>query len=300
MKTQKVASLAAVLFVTLSAPPLTRAQPVSAAAATRHSLWKVEGKRNKVYLLGSVHALKPENYPLAAPIESAFTNAQVVVLETEQEALEKPAVQQKIFSQGRLPEGETLSKQLSEPVYKRFAEQMKQSGFPAEMFDQLKPPLAMMTLVVLEMQKLGLDPEYGLDKHFANRARKDGKEIVPLETADFQVGLLTGFTKEEGEALVKTTLADLGKMKTELPELVKAWETGDTAKLEKLLNQAMEEEPVIFKRLVTDRNRSWLPKLQELAGGEKNVIVIVGAGHLVGKEGVVEMLRKTGLRIAQQ
>jgi len=139
-----------------------------------------------------------------------------------------------------------------------------------------------------------------LDKHFFDLASQESKKIVPLETVDFQIDLVTGFTKQEGELLMKTTLKDIATMEKDLDDILKAWETGDAEKLNKYLNEAMQEAPVIYKRMVTDRSRNWLPKVEELAQGKENAIVIVGAGHLVGTEGVVELLRKKGFKITQQ
>jgi uncharacterized protein len=287
-----------VALICLHAP--LRAQPVAAAAATRHPLWKVEGQRNSVYLLGSVHVLKKSDYPLAAPIESAFSNASVVAFETDIAAMEDPATAMKLLSKSQLPEGETLSKQLSPEVYKMWTAHVTESGLPPEMFERFAPAMAAVTVAMLELQKLGLDPNQGVDKHFFPLARQAGKEIVPLETVDFQINLLTGITKEEGELLMKTSLKEMDNLKKDLTELLQAWKTGDADKLEKLLNEASKESPAVYKRLLTDRNRTWVPKIEDLTRGQKNAIVIVGAGHLVGKDGVVELLRKKGLKVTQE
>ena len=82
--------------------------------------------------------------------------------------------------------------------------------------------------------------------------------------------------------------------------MLRAWEKGDAAQLEALLNESMEEAPVIFKRLVTDRNQRWAPQIEELLRGKENAMVIVGAGHLVGANGVVGLLRKKGFKVVQQ
>jgi uncharacterized protein YbaP (TraB family) len=275
------------------------AQSPRTATTTHHSLWKVQGKRNTVYLMGSIHVLKDENYPLAVALESAYTNSQVVVFETDIGALEDGATQMKILAKAQLPEGETLKDVLSPAVYTEFKKHLDSSGFPDMMFTRLKPSMAAMTLIVLEMNKLGLDPENGLDKHFYGLAKKAGKKTVGLETVDFQIGLVTDFSKEEGEALLRNTLKEMGRLKGELGDMLAAWQTGDADKLEKLLNEVTEEDPTLMKRLLTDRNKSWIPRIEEFAQSDKNVVVIVGAGHLVGKEGVVELLKKKGLKVTQ-
>ena len=294
-------NLSTLLLLLLSlATPRLEAAPIKAASGDKHSLWKLQGNDNVVYLLGSVHVLKKENYPLPAPIEKAFKDAQIVVFETDIDALQKPENAMKMLAKGQLPAGETLSKQLSPSVYESFSNHMQKTSMPAELVDSLTPAAAAILLVALELKKLGLDPEIGLDKHFFDLASQESKKIVPLETVDFQIDLVTGFTKQEGELLMKTTLKDIATMEKDLDDMLKAWQTGDAEKLNKYLNEAMQEAPVIYKRMVTDRSRNWLPKVEELAQGKENAIVIVGAGHLVGAEGVVELLKKKGFKITQE
>ena len=168
-----------------------------------------------------------------------------------------------------------------------------------EAFESMKPSIAAMTLSMLEGAKLGADQEHGLDRYFIGKAHKEGKQLVWLETVDFQMDLITSFSKEEEELVMKTTLKEMDKLKQEYGNIVKAWQTGDSDGLEKLLNESMQEAPTIFKRLLTDRSKSWVPKIEEFLSGDKNVIVIVGAAHLVGKEGVVELLKKKGFKVTQ-
>jgi uncharacterized protein YbaP (TraB family) len=299
MKTRRFPGTGFALIYSLAFILPVLAQAPRTATSTKHSLWKVEGTKNTVYLLGSVHVLKAENYPLPTVIESAFTNSQIVVFETDMGEMEKGETQMKMLAKARLPEGETLADQLSPELYRQFVKHLESTGMPEIMFTQFKPSMAAMTLVVLALQKEGLDPEQGLDKHFFTLARNQGKEIVGLETVDFQIGLVTDFTKAEGEALMRSTLKEMDKLKSEIGDMLKAWQTGDSEKLEKLLNESVEEEPAIFKRLLTDRNNRWVPKISEMCRGDKNTIVIVGTGHLVGTQGVVELLRKNGLKVTQ-
>lgn len=280
--------------------PLGAQEARPAAAAARHSLWKVEGGRGTVYLLGSVHLLKKEDYPLAATIEAAFTNSQIAVFETDVDKMQEPGAQSQIMSKAQLPEGETLQTDLTPRTYAAFTNHVAKAGLPPAMFDTLKPLIAATALEALDLLKLGVDPSYGMDVYFFNRATRDGKQIMTLETVDFQIDLVTGFSKAEAEPLMKAELKDMDNTQKDYAEVVKAWQTGDTEKLEKVLNDAMHESPAIFKRLVTDRSLSWIPKIEELARGKTNAIVIVGAGHLVGKDGVVELLRKKGLKVTQQ
>jgi uncharacterized protein YbaP (TraB family) len=216
------------------------------------------------------------------------------------DALEKPELAMKMLVKGQLPAGETLSTQLSPAVYASYSNYVSKTGIPVEMLDSLTPATAAIGLVALELKKLGLDPELGLDKHFFEQATKDSKIIVPLETVEFQMNLITDFTKEEGELLMKSTLKDIATLEKDLGDMLKAWQTGDADKLNKFLNEAMKDAPVIYKRMVTDRTRNWMPKIEELTKRKDNAIIIVGAGHLVGQEGLIELLKKKGFKIVQE
>lgn len=295
----RVAFLLVALAVFDVAAQAQPAKTSEAKASEHHSLWKIEGKKATVYLLGSIHVLKPEDYPLAEPIEKAFTNAQVVAFETDVGALEDPGIAMKMLGKMQLPEGQTLETQLSPEVYKQFQKHVQDSSTPEILFQKMKPAMAAMMIEVFELTKLGLQPDKGIDKHFFGIAKEAGKTIVPLETVDFQLSLLTDFTKEEGEAMMKATLKDVENIKKDLTDLITAWKTGDSTKLDKMLNDAMQDSPAIYKRLVTDRNRNWLPKIEEMTSGDNAAIVIVGAAHLVGKEGVVQLLKDKGHKVTQ-
>jgi hypothetical protein len=299
MKVLKTVYLQPVLLLCLALGSL-RAQEAKPSATSHHSLWKVQGKQATLYLLGSVHALQEKDYPLPPVIENAFTNAQIVAFETDIGELENPATAMKMMTKSQLPEGQTLENVLSPETYKAFMKQVEDSGAPSIMVERMKPAMAAMTLEIFVLLKTGLNPEHGVDKHFYPLAQSAGKEIVPLETVDFQVELITGLSKEEGELLMKSTLKEIDTVQKDLSELIKAWREGDADKLQKLMNDAMADSPAVYKRLLTDRNHSWIPKIEELARGERNAIIIVGAGHLVGKEGVVELLKKDGLKVTQE
>ena len=277
------------------------ARGASAVSTNHHSLWQATGPHCTVYLLGSIHFLKPENYPLAPVIEQAFTNAQTVVFETDLGLMEDPgAIAGKLMAKAMLPAGQTLAEQLTPATYRALSNYLASVGMSAAMFTQFKPGLVAMTLEATELQRLGFAADQGVDLHFYRLATKQGKKLVPLETIDFQLDLITGFSKDEGELMVKSTLDEMEKTRQELAELVKAWRVGDGDGTDHILNSLRQDAPAIYKRLLTDRNQNWLPKLEEFLAGDQNVIVIVGAGHLVGQGGVVELLKRKGVKIVQQ
>lgn len=263
-------------------------------------LWKVEGGKSPVWLLGSFHLLKPEDYPLPGPIEDAYSQAQVVVFEADMAELNSPDVQLQLLTKGRLPEGERLKDHLSEATYQQLMEHAAKAGIPAFMLEPLKPSLAVTMIVAAEILKLGYDPNYGVDLHFFRRCQSDDKTTVPLETIDFQIDLLLNLTGDEEEPFVKSTLAELDTFNRLFDDLVDGWRRGDTEALDKCLNDAKRDAPAMMERLLTDRNKRWIPKIKELANGDRPVLVIVGAGHLVGESSVVDLLKEEGLKPVQQ
>jgi uncharacterized protein len=275
------------------------AEEARPASAPLNCLWQVEGKSNVIYLLGSVHVLKSSDHPLAAPIEAAFSNSQIVLFETDVEKMEQPETQLEMMRKSALPEGETLKQQLSPEVYAKFTKHLEAAGLPPIVFEKMKPAIAGIGLFFVKLQELGVEPEYGVDRYFFRKAQKEKKQIIPLETVEFQMSMLANFTKEEGELLVKGMMEEIDNMAKEYTELLAAWKIGDTDTLSKLLDRSMRDVPGVYKRLVVDRTRNWLPKAEELLNGNKKAIFVVGAGHLVGDEGLVELLKKKGFKARQ-
>jgi uncharacterized protein len=269
------------------------------AASGLHCLWEVQGKSNVVYLLGSVHVLRQQDYPLPSTIESAFTNSRIAVFEADADKAEEPEVRDQLVKKIMLPPGQTLQQVLSAKTYHSFSNHVDQAGLPMELFDPIKPGMAISMFEELELNQLGADPEYGLDKHFLKLARQTNRQVVFLETLDFQIDLITGFSNSEEELLVEKSLEKIDDEKKEYGELLTAWKKGDANGLEKMVNEMRTDAPAIFKKLVPDRTASWMPEVDKLLHGSQNAIVIVGAGHLVGSDGMVELLKKKGIKVTQ-
>lgn len=279
-------------------PCLAGAQ-VNSKERELHCLWKVQGSNNIVYLLGAVHMLPATNYPLANVIDSAFANSKIAVFETDIDKLDESSQQTAILEKFSLPEGQTLKQNLSPKVYNSLSNHAAELGLPMQALERYRPVAAIQTLQVMELATLGADLKLGVDKHFFELARDQGKRIIPLETTDFEIGLLAGLSKPEEDLMVEKSLEEIDVEKKFYAGLVLAWQTGDSVALEKMLNQLRTEAPSIFKKLVSDRTASWIPQFEKLLQGSQNAIVIVGAGHLVGPDGAVELLKKKGFKVTQ-
>ena len=300
MKLHKLIRPLPALFVCLLAGLATTPRAAESVKPTaRHSLWKVPGKTNAVYLFGSIHFLKKDFYPLPAPIEDAFRNSQTVVFETDLAELEDLKTQFKLLQLGQFPAGETLEKNISKETYAKLQAKLKGTAGLNTMLDQFRPWMAAVTLVVFEIQKLGFDPNNGIDKYFHRQALKDKKQIEGLETVDFQTGLFADLSKEDQESFLKETLDDIDGFSKTFDDIIDGWKTGDSKKVEGLMLDSMRKYPAIYKKFVTDRNERWVPKIEGLLRSGKDAFVVVGAGHLVGTNGVVELLKKKGIPVQQ-
>ena len=156
-----------------------------------------------------------------------------------------------------------------------------------------------MTLEALEWQKAGFDATLGLDRHFYDRAKVDGKRVQGLETADFQLSIFDQMTKEEQDRMLAESLKDLDREQASVVTLTNAWKAGDAATVERIVLDDVKGDPVLYGRLLVNRNRNWLPTLDALLKRPGRAFVVVGAAHLVGPDGLLAMFKAKGYKVEQ-
>jgi hypothetical protein len=274
------------------------------APPTRHTLWKIEDAKKPVYLLGSIHVLRRQNYPLERPIEDAFDDAKVVAFEIDlgapqpapvppPDAASKPAA-------ARPAKPSALRTQVSPTTYRSVVRYLENAGYPGTVFDQLPAPIVATALVQMEVSTLGFETQWGVDNYFYRRAKKYGKTIVGLETAADQVEALGGLSETANDALVQAALDDVAGLRPMLRDLIRAWKGGELDRLIGLVNGSFADRPEVYQRVLVGRNERWIPKIEALMAGDVPALVIVGTGHLVGRDSVVAMLEAKGHVVTQQ
>jgi len=268
-------------------------------AAAGTSLWKIENGNNTVYLLGSIHLLRESDYPLPPAIESAYDTAQVVVFETHLDSADSPAAQVKFASLGLLAEGATLGEVLSDSSYSLIRLLAVEVGMDIRVIERFKPWAAALILSLQKMSQLGIDPAWGLDRHFFKRAKKENKEILALETIDFQIEMLNTLSEPDQERFLKHTFEEFAHLEQEMPRLIRAWRDGDNDETAELLSAGFDGYPELFERLIKSRNENWMSRLEALMRKHEDVLVVVGLGHLVGEHGLVQQLRARGVPVEQ-
>jgi uncharacterized protein YbaP (TraB family) len=280
---------------------LLAASAASAAWAdgAHHSLWVVKGHGNQLVLLGSVHVLKPDDSQLPAEALQAYAHATALVMELDLNALKPEDMMLSMATLGALPQDETLQQALGPTLYARFAAQARADGLDAALLEHLQPWMAALMLDQAQMARLGYETAAGVDQQFAQRAAADHKRIIGLETMDEQLGLFAQLSREQQQRYLRYTLDEHARAAGELKAMVAAWQAGDTRTLERLLTEGFEDFPDLFRTLTTERNRRWLQVLEPLLNGQQDYLVVVGALHLVGKDGLVALLRERGYSVEQ-
>ncbi len=278
---------------------------VAVAAETRAQdksfLWQVQSAKGNgsVYILGSIHFLKKENYPLKKTIEKAFDGARKLVLEIDLKEADSGAVQRATLEKGIQRNGKTLQQNVSPETYALAQKRAEELGIDIQALSPLKPWVVALTLTALELQKLGFDPKQGVDRYLTDRAMKSGKTIEGLESAAFQISLIDELPEQDQEAMLRQSLKEMDLLDKGLEQIVRAWSTGDVQALEALLLSGMREYPAVHQKIIVDRNRRWLPEIEKIIEQGGSTLIVVGAGHLVGKDGVIELLKARGYTLDQ-
>jgi len=273
---------------------------IAVAADAKTFAWKATGKGGAVYLVGSVHLLSKDFYPLNPAIEAAYKDADLLVEEVDMAEMLDPSAQLGFLSRGMLPSSTPLDSVVSASTYALVTKRVSDLGLPVEPFKLLKPWLVALMLVQVEWQKAGFDPELGLDKHFYDQAKADGKRTEGLETAEYQISRLDGMSMEQQEHLLSESLKDLDAERANMTRLVDAWRAGDAPAVERIVLSELKQEPLLYKRLLVERNRNWIPKIEALFARPRPAFVVVGAAHLVGPDGLIALLRAKGYTVEQQ
>jgi uncharacterized protein YbaP (TraB family) len=269
------------------------------AAPGRSFVWRATGRGGgAVYLVGSVHVLSKDVYPLNATLESAYKASNVLVEEIDLGAGGIDS-QMQMLSRGMLPSSTTLQKVLTPATYALLTKHVTAAGLPIEPMQLLKPWMVALMLEAMEWQKAGLDPEMGLDKHFYDRAMTDNKKVQGLETIDYQLSRFDEMPMADQDHLLEQTLKDVDTEQAEMGKLVAAWKSGDVPTVERIVLTSLKAEPKLYERLLVERNRNWMPKLEALFASNTKALVVVGAAHLVGPDGLVAMLKAKGYTVEQ-
>jgi uncharacterized protein len=262
-------------------------------------VWAIHGDHNTVYLAGSVHLLKAGDSALPAAFERAYAGSRTLVMELDLGKVDPMQAAAWMAQHGVLPEGTDLKKALGDTRYQRVSTEASRLGLPMEMVDQFAPWVLGLQLMEMQYAKAGFDSEQGVEQQLEHRAQADGKPTSGLETLEEQLGYFETLTPEQQAKFLDLVLNDLHEVDSDTQDVIRAWRAGDAAKLAALLSDEYRQFPALYQLLVTNRNKHWEPQLQQLLHEKDNYFVVVGALHLVGDGGLLQLMRKDGFKVEQ-
>lgn len=262
-------------------------------------LWKIDSEYNTVYLLGSIHILRQEDHPLPKLMEDAFYDADALVFEIDLASAKTMGAQYMMLSKATGDGPDTLQTMLTEDTYDIAAKEAAEIGLNIEQLGVFEPWFVALYIDQLKYDQLGFKPEYGVDEYFYNRAQQAGKDLHALETLEYQIDLFDQLSWPDQEMLLLETFDEIDYYESISQTMVDSWRSGNTTALEEMILEPFEEYPHLYTKFISERNENWLPQIEGFLQEGDDYLIIVGAGHLVGPNGLTTLLQNEGYSVEQ-
>lgn len=294
---KRLAGILCFALVALQARAEDAATPPAGASSMADApfLWEVQGAKARHYLLGSVHVLPPSARPLPAALDAAYAASRVLLVETNLDALATPEIQNLMLGAAREDRPGGLQGRIGKSLYGKLQKRAGALGMPTPVCDAFRAWFCALALELYPLQQANFSMEYGIDQHYFSMARDDARPIVFLETPQFQINLFTQMPEALSKQMLAATLDESTYDSQSPEELNRIWRAGDVASMEKVVKDMREKFPALYARLVAERNRAWLSVLTEQFKSETPALVVVGAAHFVGPEGLLALLKSHGI-----
>jgi uncharacterized protein YbaP (TraB family) len=263
------------------------------------SVWSVRSGDNVIYLGGTVHLLRPGDYPLPDEFEEAYQASSELYFETDIAAMGDLSVQAQMLQQLTYSDDRSLRTVLSDEAYTALSAYTQTAGLPIVMLEKFKPGLLISTLQILVFQSMGFTPQ-GVDAFFHTRAVADGKAEGQLETVQEQIGFIAAMGEGNDSEFILLSLKDLTETGNVIDGMIGAWRSGDAQGLSELFVEDMKvEAPALYDTLLLERNLKWIPRINRMLQDADTEFVLVGAAHIVGENGLLDLLSQEGYEINQ-
>ena len=270
---------------------------VSVSATAGSPVWKISKGEQHLYVGGTIHMLASSDYPLPDAFERAYTASSKLVFETDIDQLNSPELQQYIAQKVVFHDGRTLRQALKPETFTLLEEHLKEQGVPLESVMGLRPGMVSVTLTLMELQRLGMAGT-GVDEFYHQKAVADGKALGELETAMSQIDFLADLGKGYEDELILHTLEEVKMIPQLMAETKRAWRSGQLSQLEPLMIEPMlEDYPELYQTLLVDRNNLWMHQIDQMLEDDTVEFILVGALHLVGKDGLIDQLEAKGYSV---
>lgn len=283
------------IFLLLPATPALAEQ----TDTPKHCLWEVENGTNKIYLFGTIHFSSSNFFPLPTVVEEAFRQSESIMLESDRDEESSPAGRSNTLAAAKYPPGDSLKNHLSPAVYSNVQAYLIEAGNKGSYLDSTKPFMVAFALLDYATRQLGLDMSQSVDGYLLDKAQRDKKRVIPLESLDQKLKIFTSLNDRQQEDMLLETFREIARTNHIIQEVTLAWTRGETEKIDKFIFEALRQQPNFGKVLLTDRNKKWMPAIEAEMKRGRLIFVAVGLGHLLGKDSLVELLSKRGFKVRQ-
>jgi uncharacterized protein len=257
-------------------------------------VWVIRGAHDTVYLAGSIHLLRAADAELPAALTRAYADSARLVMEIDLGTLDPHELAGTLLAHGTLPADTSLPAVLGPARYQRVSAAAAALGLPPAALERQTPWMVGLELTELEYARLGFDPEQGVEQQLVRRAHADQRPTAGLEQLSDELAVFEALGPRAQLRFLDLVVDGLADTDADTHAVLDAWRRGDAGRLTALLAHEYREDPALYSALVSDRNRNWLPAIERLLEGNENSLVVVGALHLVGTGGLLELLRKDG------
>ena len=267
-----------------------------AGTALAAPAWQIEGTRNQIYLLGSVHFLRATDEPLSASLMAKHAAADVVVFEIDLgqlDPIEIAATMQRIAID---PHGRDLADLLGEDAYRQATALAADIDIDLAALRPYEPWFVALQITQIRLGQLGYDGTHGIEAQLAKQTAIDNKTTAGLETLEEQLTALDSLPVDVQQAFLMQTLEDAAEIDADLDRIVAAWRSADTRTLEEELLAGLKDFPALYDSILVNRNRAWTQQIIDFVDRPSNYFIVVGALHLVGDDSVIHMLEQAGYR----
>ncbi len=267
------------------------------ASDSRYFFWEVPSGANTVYILGSIHLVREDLYPLSRKIEEAFERSDALAVEVDLTKVDELEVAANMISKAFYYDGSTLADNLSPEIYQLAKESLEDLGLDIKMFNIYQPWFLALQLTTHALVELGFDPEQGVDQYFLKKAIETGKKIVGMETLTYQLSLFDSLSEDLQGLFLLLSLTEIETLESHADRLFQIWKKGDRRRLKILLRRGLEEYPELepfYDKVFYQRNKRMVEQIEGYLTGDELYFVVVGAGHLVGREGIIQILQDKG------
>lgn len=260
------------------------------------TVYEISKGKHKIYLAGTIHMLRDADLPPPAEFNAAYQASQKIYFETDLQKAKAPEFGQRFAQAMMLPNNTTLKDILDANTWAALQAYSTKSQYPLSQTMMFNPAMVSILIMMAESKKIGVGE--GVDAYYDKAARTDNKFIGELETGDDVIGYMKTFAQEDPNKIITSTLSDMDNIAKDLDEMINAWKVGNLDLLEKEMGEKMRKEtPSAYQSLVVERNKKWLPQIEQMFKTPELELVLVGSLHLSGKDGLLAQLKKSGYKV---